>query len=210
MINKITLAKSIKEISIGLPAIHRLKSIGRPIISPLNYALSFIKKNDKLCDIGCGNGTLLHLALEFSKVNYAYGYDVSKEAINNNVVKSYSADKCQLNCTDKLPDLRDFNTVTLFDVLHHIPKKKQVSFLKKIVDKMSKSTQFILMDINASQFIGRWANQCHDLLISQEWVHPMKMKDVLQLFDTLNVEIVHKRKYQTFWYSHYIIVIKKK
>lgn len=209
MINKLTLAKSIKKVATHLPLLHQLKSVGRPLISPLNKALSFIKENDKLCDIGCGNGTLLHLALAFSKVNYAYGYDVSKEATKNNVIKGYPQQKCQIDCQSNIPELFKFNTITLLDVLHHIPKNQQNAFLKKIVSKMSNNAQLIVMDINASQWLGRWANQCHDLIISQEWVHPKKMKDVLKIFKDLNVEIIHQSKHQSFWYAHYIIVIKK-
>lgn len=206
-INRLVLAKSIYKASSRLTFVQKIKSIGRPIISPISCVLTFIPKKSKLLDIGCGNGTLIYLISKFNKIDYAYGYDISKQAIKNSLLANTNVDKYQISYKKIQP--KNFNIITLLDVIHHIPKHKQDDFLKKIISSMDIGATFIVMDINASNMIGRWSNQLHDLIISKEWVHPKKMQDMLYVLECLGLKVIHKSKHQSFWYSHYIIVAKK-
>lgn len=209
IISKLTLVKSIHQVAKKLPFLHWLKSISRPIISPLNIVLSYIPQNANLIDIGCGNGTLLHLAYKFSGIKYAYGYDILANNIKNSITTNYPKSKVLVEYKDKMPSLDKFTTITLLDVLHHLPVDKQFSFIKEIIDKMGLGDIFILMDINASNFIGKWANQLHDLIINKEWVNPRKIEEIKQLFNATDVEIISSSKHQNLWYGHYLFIVKK-
>lgn len=209
IVSRLTLAKSIHKVAKRLSFLYWLKSVGRPIISPLNIVLSHIPEQISLMDIGCGNGTLLHLVLEFNKVKYAYGYDISDNSIANSVVLHRPSWKCLSECRKTMPKLSKFEVITLLDVLHHIPASKQINFIEEIIHKMSAGSILILMDINASNFIGRWFNQLHDLLISQEWVHPRRMQELEDVFNQSNVELVSSSKHQSLWYAHYLFVVRK-
>ena len=65
------------------PLLDRLRIGYRPLISPLHEVLARIPAGGRLFDIGCGSGTLLHLALKHRGCAAAHGYDVSAHAVGN-------------------------------------------------------------------------------------------------------------------------------
>jgi len=88
----------------------------------LNLFKNYIKENDKVLDIGCGNGRLVKL-IEDKKVEYL-GIDYS-ESLVNIAKENFSDYKFEVG---DLLDLKEndnqYDAVLLIAVLHHIPSAK--------------------------------------------------------------------------------------
>ena len=89
-----------------------------------NLISSLINKNDKVLDIGCGNGDLLYY-LETTKNIQGQGIEISHIGVKESVTKGLSviqgdADEDLVNFTDNT-----FDVVILSDTLQatHKPKK---------------------------------------------------------------------------------------
>lgn len=130
-----------------------------------------IKNNDKILDVGCGNGRLLE-AFRNKKINYI-GVDNSKKLIENanknfqlsisnfqtNLKSQFSnqiqntkfviSDILELN---KLPE-RNFDYVFCIAVLHHLPGNNlQVNALKQLKNKISQQGKIVITVWNIWQY----------------------------------------------------------
>lgn len=85
--------------------------------------LPYIKKDDKLSDIGCGNGRLLAYLKEKRKVEYT-GIDNSSELLEH-AKKQHKEANFMIGDMLSLP-IKDntFDTTVSIAALHHIPSKK--------------------------------------------------------------------------------------
>ena len=90
-----------------------------------NLISSFINNNDKVLDIGCGNGELLYY-LEKTKKIQGQGIEISHMGVKESVTKGLSviqgdADEDLVNFTDN-----NFDVVILSDTLQATHKPKEV------------------------------------------------------------------------------------
>ena len=206
------LIRELRPASARMSGLNAIKTRYRPLICPLELVLEEIPHGGRLFDIGCGTGALLHLALRLRSLESAHGCDISASAVEASA--AFEANPCQFRVTllaaeDTPPDLSGYDTITMIDVLHHLPPNQQDDFLRKLINRMDRSASLILMDIEASHILGSWCNQIHDLLLAREWVHPRRASDVAKVLQGAGANVAKLLYRRTFWYPHFQIVATK-
>ncbi len=195
-----------------LGGLNKLKVLYRPYICPFDDLLNLFPSQKSIFDIGCGSGTFLSLCAEFVKPVKIGGIEISKILIDNAQVLLNKFDipisVNVYNGKDFPDEIKEYDIITLIDVLHHVPKNQQTEFLKKIHDKMKSGGTFILKDIDASSSLV-YANKIHDLLLSKEIGNELKMVDAEALLKGFGFRIRSVTKKRMLWYPHYTIVCEK-
>jgi cyclopropane fatty-acyl-phospholipid synthase-like methyltransferase len=207
--NSFSLANELKLPCQRMSGLTALKTRYRPFICPLDMVLSKIPKGTRLYDIGCGSGALLYLALKLRSVKVAHGYEISSEAVKAAAAFAMQPEIFQvihLPSEETPPDLHGYDTVTMVDVLHHIPAKLQDDFLRKIIAGMDSGAMVIIKDIEASKIFGSFMNQLHDLLLAREWVHQRRSRDVIKVLQSTGATVSQPVLRWTLWYPHFQIV----
>ncbi|MCW5315978.1 methyltransferase domain-containing protein [Nostoc sp. KVJ3] len=208
--NSFSLAEEMKLPSQRMSGLAALKTRYRPFICPLDMVLEKIPEGARLYDIGCGTGALLYLALKLRSAKVAHGYDISPEAVKAAAAFAMEPEVFQvfhLHPEETPPDLHGYDTVTMIDVLHHIPPQLQDDFLRKTIARMDSGARLIIKDIEASKIIGSFLNQLHDLLLAREWVHQRRSKDLVQVFQSMGATVSRPVLRWTLWYPHFQIVV---
>lgn len=97
----------------------------------------------------------------------------------------------------------------MIDVLHHIPKKNQVDFLKQLVGKMKVGSEFILKDIRKESILSYW-NKIHDLLLAGEIGNEMNSLKLKSFFEKdISLSVVSYTKRRMLLYPHFTIILRK-
>jgi 2-polyprenyl-3-methyl-5-hydroxy-6-metoxy-1,4-benzoquinol methylase len=203
------LSQALKPASKSMSGLLAIKTLYRPYICPLGWVLSQIPEGTRLYDIGCGTGSLLFLSLRFRLAKLAHGYDVALGAVkaSNAFGRDFSnfrVDYIQPENTP--PDLSGYDTITMIDVMHHIPPNRQDDFIRETIARMDSGAKLIIKDIEASKVLGAWMNQLHDLLLSREWVHQRRSQDIVRLLKSAGAEVDQPILRWTLWYPHFLIV----
>lgn len=203
-------SRSLKEV----PFISYLKMVYRPYICPFNRILKEINKNKRIFDIGFGNGTLLTLCAEYLSPVKISGVEIDRDLLENanKILSSYNIDKnLELFDGSNIPhEISNYNVITLIDVIHHIPRNQQFSFLKNIIYKASSNTKIIIKDIDRENPLV-FFNKIHDFLFSRQKTHERDLKELTEFFrkqKTVDLQIVETKT--MFVYPHFLLVLKKK
>jgi ubiquinone/menaquinone biosynthesis C-methylase UbiE len=107
------------------------------------FLLEYIKKNEKLLDLGCGNGRL-YKRIQSLGVDYT-GIDLSENLIKKAEelypqAKFYVASALDLSFPDST-----FDKIISIAVLHHIPSYKlRIKFMEEVHRVLKKDGQLIL------------------------------------------------------------------
>jgi methionine biosynthesis protein MetW len=158
-----------------------------------NLISSLINKNDKVLDIGCGNGDLLYY-LETTKNIQGQGIEISHIGVKESVTKGLSviqgdADEDLVNFTDNT-----FDVVILSDTLQATHKPKEV--LKEML-RIGKRCIICIPNF------GYWKYRLQILFygimpvtktLSEPWystpnIHLCTIKDFINLCNSLNISI---------------------
>lgn len=208
-INSSSLARELELPSKKMSGLAALKTHYRPFICPLDLVLSQIPEGARLYDIGCGSGALPYLALKLRSAEVAHGYDISLEAVRSAKAFDVDRDKFQIvhmQPQDTPPPLHGYDTVTMVDVLHHIPPNLQDDFLRKTIAQMDSGARLIIKDIEGSKVVGAFFNQLHDLLLAREWVHHRRSQDIRRVLQSMGATVSQPVLRWTLWYPHFQIV----
>jgi 2-polyprenyl-3-methyl-5-hydroxy-6-metoxy-1,4-benzoquinol methylase len=206
------LVRLLKTASASLQGLSRLKTHYRPYICPLNWILAQIPSNASLLDTSCVTGSLLYLTQQLRHVTIADGYDIVESVVQDATVFQKVSETIQIHYRPPdapLPDLSAYTTITMIDVLHHIPPNQQDAFLYELIDRMPPGSRLIVKDIEASQYLGAWSNQIHDLLLARQWVHPRRAVDIAQQLRNAGAAITPPMLLWTLWYPHFLLVAEK-
>lgn len=209
LINSFSLARELESPSKKMSGLAALKTRYRPFICPLDLVLSQVPEGARLYDIGCGSGALPYLALKLRAAEVAHGYDISSEAVK--AAKAFDIDPqrfqvIQMQPEETPPPLYGYDTVTMVDVLHHIPYSQQDDFLRKTIAQMDSGARLIIKDIEGAKVIGAFCNQLHDLLLAKEWVHHRRSKDIRRVLQGAGASVSQPLLRWTLWYPHFQIV----
>lgn len=210
--NSFTLAKVLKPPCKRMSGLNAIRTRYRPFICPLDMVLSEIHEGAVLYDIGCGTGALLYLALKLRSVKLAHGYDISSEAVKASGAFAIDSEILQVTHLDPEqtpPNLHGYDTITMIDVLHHIPIQRQDDFLRQTIACMDAGAKLIIKDIEASEIIGAFLNQLHDLLFAREWVSQRRSSDIVRVLRATGVTVSQPVLRWTLWYPHFQVVALK-
>ena len=174
----------------------------RPLILPINEIVKWTPDNACILDLGCGKGVITSYLKNF---NQYLGVDMTIPIHNDEKNINF----IQSDCTNFIKkDISKFNTFMVIDLLHHLPKKKQISFLEKIILKMKHEDMLILKDIYPRNFITKFWNSLHDFLISKQIINYFDFVDFEKNLK-LNCKIIKKYHKRIFLYDHYFLILKK-
>ncbi len=194
--------------------IDRLKIKYRSLICPYVNLIQKVKDGEKVGDVGCGNGQLLLLLSKFARPSYVFGIEIKERLIRNAKLLFKNSGHQDYNFEiydgEHFPEeLADMDIVFLVDVLHHVPPKKQIDFLKKLSEKIKPGGRLILKDIDGSSPYVIF-NKIHDLIFSREIGHEISITKALKLLEDNGFDIVEQEKRLMYVYPHYTLVAQKR
>lgn len=214
IISQTSILKYLKTKSNSLGFIDKLKVVYRPLICPFDKLLNYIENNDSVFDIGCGSGQFCALVAKFKPTKNIIGIEISETLIQNakNLNQEFISYKnVQFETFNgfEIPNkIKNYSKIFLIDVLHHIPKKNQLDFLKEIYSKMSKGSVLILKDIDDESLLV-YFNKIHDFIFSGEIGFELKSTVAKKLTEEIGFEIMDSFSKRMFVYPHYFLILRK-
>ena len=201
-----------KNLTVGL--FDSLKIKYRSFICPYLSLIQKVNDGEKVGDVGCGNGQFLLLLSEFAYPSYFFGIEIKERLVKNAklLFKKSGHHKYKFDLYDgrHFPEeLKDMDTVFLVDVLHHVPRKKQINFLKALSEKIKPGSRLIIKDIDAaSPFVI--FNKLHDLIFSGEIGNEITFSKAVNLLQENGFDIIEQEKRLMYVYPHYTLVAEKR
>ncbi len=184
----------------------------RPYICPFHELVPFVPENGVVLEVGCGAGMMTVLLANLVRIKKAAGFDVSQKAIDTAQKAAYPRG-CDLSfrrlaAHEKWPQ-DGFDTVVCIDVLHHVPRREQRTFIKNL-SGIRPGRRIIFKDVSPKPFWMAMGSVLHDLLLSRQWIYIRSEDDVEAWFRDEGLDIRVSKRLDTLWYSHYLIVAEKK
>ncbi|UOK41246.1 MULTISPECIES: class I SAM-dependent methyltransferase [Flavobacterium] len=214
MIEQSEILNYLKTKSLNLSLIDKLKVNYRPLICPFDVLLKYVGENESVFDIGCGSGQFCALIAKFSKATTIHGIEISETLVSNAIAinqefKNEKEVTFEVFDGSTIPiEIKKYSIIYLIDVLHHVPKNKQILFLKEIYSKMDVGSKLILKDINADHpFV--YFNKIHDLLFSKEIGNEISLQFAKKTVESIGFKTIEEFSKTTFIYPHYFLILEK-
>jgi 2-polyprenyl-3-methyl-5-hydroxy-6-metoxy-1,4-benzoquinol methylase len=199
------------------PVSVRLLASARTYICPMQPLLAEVPMNSTVFDIGCGSGLFLSLLVANRQVVEAIGIDLNVKALqsaksamlklaSNN--PKISVDFIMASDVNQWPETH-FSVVSMIDVMHHIPPKKQRYIFESAVSRVSPGGYLLYKDMCHKPFWKATANQLHDLVLARQWIHSVPMDRVKQWGLSLGLQLFNESNYSVIAYGHEKLVFKK-
>lgn len=152
---------------------------------------NWLKKNDKVLDIGCGNGIITNFLKQHFEINVT-GCDIKNYLIYK--IPFIKLASGQLPYTKKV-----FNAALLNDVLHHIPKESQ----KELVHQAIKVADRVLIFEAEPTTMGKIADIILNKFHYGDLSAPLTFRDIegwQKLFKRLSISSKAIKLKKPFWY----------
>lgn len=194
--------------------VQKLKVVYRPLICPFDDLLAYVSPGSRIFDVGCGQGQFALLLAQFGRPAALGGVEISSALINsaNELLAEYAGaialDFRVYDGADLPASIADYDTVFMVDVLHHVPRRAQQSFLRALHGVMARGSRLILKDINGAHPLV-FANKLHDLLLAGEIGHELSPARAARMAAGAGFRIVAESRRRLLWYPHYTLVLEK-
>lgn len=194
--------------------VDKLKIVYRPLICPFDDLLAYVASNNRVFDLGCGRGQFALLLAEFVKPRAIAGIEISQELIEkaHALLSGYSADiPIDFRSYDgvHIPEfIGEYDVVFMIDVVHHIPRAAQKTFLCNLHQRMAPGSRLIIKDIDAASPLV-FANKLHDLVLAGELGHEMTQANMLQSALDAGFTLLGSRERRMLWYPHFTLELQK-
>ena len=203
----------LKENYPGTGFIDSLKIKYRSLICPFINLIEMVKPGEKVGDVGCGSGQFLLLLSHFAKPSMLFGIEISERLINNAnnlfAKQDFKNYKFSTYNGQIFPqEFGEMDIIYIIDVLHHVPKKSQESFIKDLAKIMKPGARLVLKDINASSPLV-YCNKMHDMVFAGEIGNEMTFNNAKELLKSSGLQIIEEQKRTMYVYPHYTLVAKK-
>ena len=206
------LVSFLKEQTVNKRFIDRIKIAYRPYICPFDDLLEKVEVKDRVMDIGCGSGQFCALVQHFCHPEKVSGIEIAQHLIDNansifasNQVEEDRFD-FQVYDGQTIPAVvAEYNRIFMIDVLHHIQKKDQLSFLRQLFEKSSEKSIIVLKDMDRTFPFGL-TNKFHDLLFSGEIGCERTPDECRNMLESVGYKIDKIESRTMFMYKHYTII----
>lgn len=191
-----------------------LKIRYRTYICPFVELISFVKPGDKVADVGCGSGQFLLLVSKFAdNPQSLYGIEITHRLIDNarELFSQHASINYHFETFDgsHFPEeLSKVDIIFLIDVLHHVLRKHQESFLKNLINIMKPGARLVLKDINGGSPLV-FFNKMHDMIFAGEIGNELRMEKAKELLINNGLRIIEQKKRRMYVYPHYTFVAQK-
>jgi ubiquinone/menaquinone biosynthesis C-methylase UbiE len=181
--------------------------------------LKYIKNNDKVSDIGCGNGRFLDFLKNKRKINYT-GVDITKNLIDI-AKKRYAGTFLVANAFDTGLKDNQFDTTVSIATLHHIPSKSLREKTIKEMHRITKKEGFFIISVwnlyrkkfikyflrsLIKSIISGFSKNPKDLFIpwgskkTLRYFYALSTKEMTKLIKSNGFEIIEKHKNKNLVY----------
>lgn len=126
-------------------------------------------KDQSILDIGCGMGFLL-LALKDSGYQNTKGIDIDEGQVRSCQNKALCVELVEDTIAYLLAHPANYDVITAFDTLEHIPPDSQINFLEAVHAALKPSGRFLCTVPNASSILGlrnRYIDYTHHVVFTE-------------------------------------------
>jgi len=191
-----------------------LRAILRSVVCPISGIRSEIPLGSSVFDLGCGTGAILSTLLKNRIASRVGGCETSESLLQ---IAKLAATKSSSSTTTlgdfvvalNPPDcIGEYDCVLLIDVLHHIPKKVQLNYLRQLAEKMRPGAFLILKDINAAKPCV-WFNRLHDAIFSLNGFQEISVTSAAKQLTECGLSVQKAFEIHRLWYPHYFVIAQK-
>lgn len=214
MINNNVLSKALKARfkHLGIPYLALLKTVYRPYYGPIGDLINIFDRSKKCLEIGCGLGPVAFSLYEAKLIDAIKGYDIDKVSLDIARSAVRAGEKVEFNINEdfKNIDFSRFDSIVLFDLLHHLNYNQQLFLLSKIFEDSKISTKIYIKDLNPKPYIKAIFNRITDYISTRSSVNYICTDSIVNIANSHGLEIVSlKINFKSLW-SHYLIKLEKK
>lgn len=181
----------------------------RPSICPFEPLVAAVPEGAHVLDIGCGAGLLLGLLASTGRIDRGVGFDANAAAVASARDMAFRAGLDgvisfhHVKVDEPWPS-GSFDTVTMIDVMHHIPKDARFSVLDGIANTLSDGGTFVYKDMDARPWWRGLGNRVHDLVLAGDWIRYEPVNRVLEAAQERSLEPIEQSSWARYWYGHHL------
>jgi len=169
-----------------------------------------IDNNSSVLEIGCGIGVLTYLLSRKIKNGTIESLDLSEKSVDyaSKHIRQKNISFSASNIFDFSPKKEQFDFVTLFDVIEHVPLERHSELFSKISGWMHEESTLLINLPNPEYILFDQKNQPEVL---QEMDQAVFLSDLSSVFQSSGLEIVSFDTYGIWTKEDYqFFIIKKK
>jgi 2-polyprenyl-3-methyl-5-hydroxy-6-metoxy-1,4-benzoquinol methylase len=195
----------------------RALSWGRPYICPFGPLLPWVPHGATVFDIGCGTGLWLLTLAVTGRITGGVGCDLNNAAI---AVACLAAKRLPagsppsglaFRATASAEDWPQeaFDVVSLIDVLHHIPRAAQPSFLRSAWFKVRPGGHLIYKDMADRPWLFAAANALHDLVLARQVIRYLPIEEAEAVLRAEGARVLQRSAWRRAYYAHELLVVQR-
>ncbi len=214
LVTSASLARIARALYTEGPVLNRALQHWRPYICPFDKVLEEIAPGAFVLDVGCGGGLLLGLAAHVERISGGVGFDYSRDAIEvatamtRALGKDHRLSFRHLSTRDVWPQ-GPFTTITMIDVLHHIPRGLQREVFSKAARLVQPGAQLLVKDIAPRPRWRAAANTVHDLVLARQWAHYVTLQTLSKWARDEGLSLARAYRLDRLWYGHQFAVFTR-
>lgn len=187
-------------------------SLLRPYICPFEHILPHVPTHAEILEVGCGHGYVSSLIAATRNPTHITGIDVSPGAIETAKLSAYATQgvaSFEVMEAFRFPQ-KEYDAVLCVDVLHHVPPLEQEYFLQEMANTVRSGGILIVKDMAPTPRLCATMNTLHDFVVARQLPHYRDVSEVKRWLDTSFELLIEEPRIFRFWYSHYLLVWRKK
>lgn len=177
----------------------------RKTILPLEEIDKNLPKEDKIFDLGCGEGVISKY-LANNKKRIVIGIDSNGERLPKEKTRNLSFENADI----RKVSLEGSMGIVISDVLHHLNLKDQKNLLKKIFTELKKGGVLVIKEIDKSEFSRSRLSRLWDfILYPQDKINYWHYKKLKKFLEEIGFRVTFCRPCRLFPGSTTLFICKK-
>ena len=187
-----------------------------PYICPFDPILPWVPKGALVFDIGCGSGLWLLTLAQAGQILGAVGCDTNALALGTaraaatHLASTMPQDGMDFVFTPRIEDWpdRQYDVVSLIDVIHHIPRAQQDAFLLAALARVRPGGRLIYKDMADEPLPFAAFNALHDLVLARQVIRYMPIERAAAVLTSGGARVLYKDAWRRAFYAHELLVIQ--